>query len=265
MMCRGALSDAMRCTAPHWRIPKKGAAVQGGIVEAGLDAATRVLKSSILFRELDEADVVELTERASLRRYAAGEAIFHLGDPGESLMGIVSGTVRIARITAEGDELVLADFDTGDVFGEIALLDGRGRSATATAITNCTLVCLSRPDFLAFLRSRPEVAASIIRLLCGKLRAADDRSSDFVFLSLGGRLAKAILARAVPSPAHPGGRVSLSQSELATMIGATRSNVNRQLKAWERSGIVSMTRGWIVVLDRAAVAAETGQGAPAPM
>lgn len=233
-------------------------------MEAGLDAATRVLKSSVLFSDLDEADIVELRERASLRRYGAGETIFHMGDPGESLMGIVSGTVRIARITAEGNELVLADFDTGDVFGEIALLDGRGRSATATAISNCTLVCLSRTDFLAFLRSRPEVAASIIRLLCGKLRTADDRASDLIFLSLGGRLAKAILARAVPSPAHPGGRVSLSQSELATMIGATRSNVNRQLKAWERAGIVAMARGWIVVLDRAALAAEAGQGPPAP-
>lgn len=229
-------------------------------MEDGLDAAARVLKGSVLFSELDEADIVELTERASLRRYAAGEAIFHMGDAGESLMGIVTGSVRIARITADGDELVLADFDTGDVFGEIALLDGRGRSATATAITKCTLVCLSRPDFLAFLRSRPEIAASIIRLLCGKLRAADDRSSDLVFLSLGGRLAKTILARAVPSLANPGGRVALSQSELATMIGATRSNVNRQLKAWERAGVVSMMRGWIVVLDRAALATEAGSG-----
>ncbi|MCW5715544.1 MAG: Crp/Fnr family transcriptional regulator [Bauldia sp.] len=225
-------------------------------MEASLEVASRLLGSCVLFRDLEVADIAELAGQASLRRYSAGETIFHMGDPGESMMGIVAGTVRVARITAQGDELVLADFGAGDVFGEIALLDGRGRSATASAVTNCTLVYLSRTEFLTFLGSRPDVAASIIRLLCGKLRTADDRSSDLIFLSLGGRLAKALLARAVTSPAHPGGRVSLSQSELATMIGATRSNVNRQLKAWERAGIVAMTRGWIVVLDRGALAAE---------
>lgn len=227
-------------------------------MEASSESAARLLRSCVLFRDLDDADLGELAERASLRRYSAGDAIFHMGDPGESLMGIVAGTVRIVRITAQGDELVLADFEVGDVFGEIALLDGRGRSATATAVTNCTLICLSRTNFLLFLRSRPEIAASIIRLLCGKLRTADDRSSDLVFLNLGGRLAKAILTRAVATPAHPAGRVSLSQSELATMIGATRSNVNRQLKAWERAGMVSMSRGWIVVLDRRGLVAEAG-------
>lgn len=225
-------------------------------MEGSPEAASRLLKSCVLFRDLGDADIGALAERATMRRYPAGDAIFHMGDPGESLLGIVAGTVRITRITAQGDELILADFGAGDVFGEIALLDGQGRSATAIAVTNCTLVCLARTDFLAFLGSRPEVAASIIRLLCGKLRTADDRSSDFIFLGLGGRLAKAILSRAVAAPAYPGGRVSLNQSELATMIGATRSNVNRQLKAWERAGVVAMTRGWIVVLDRSGLAAE---------
>lgn len=226
-------------------------------MDAVSDDAVRLLKSCALFRDLEDDGLRDLAARATWRRYEAGRAIFHMGDPGESLMGIAAGTVRIARTTAQGDEIILADFAAGDVFGEIALLDGKGRSANATAITNCTLLVLSRGDLLSFLGTRPKLAASIIRLLCDKLRSADDRSSDLVFLSLGGRLAKAILARAVASPAHPGGRVSLSQSELATMIGATRPNVNRQLKAWERSGVVAMNRGWITVLDREALASET--------
>ncbi|MGV8838950.1 MAG: Crp/Fnr family transcriptional regulator [Bauldia sp.] len=225
-------------------------------MDASIEDAVRLLKSSVLFRDLDEAGLRELAAHAAWRRYAAGQAIFHMGDPGESLMGIATGTVRITRTTAQGDEIILADFVPGDVFGEIALLDGQGRSANATAIANCTLLVLSRGDLLVFLGTRPKLAVSIIRLLCGKLRTADDRSADLVFLSLGGRLAKAVLARAVGSPAFPGGRISLSQSELATMIGATRPNVNRQLKAWEREGIVAMNRGWITVVDREALKAE---------
>jgi CRP/FNR family cyclic AMP-dependent transcriptional regulator len=228
----------------------------GDILEAGPEAASRLLRNSVLFRDLGDAEIGALAERASLRRYPAGDVIFHMGDPGESLLGILTGTVRIARITARGDELILADFGAGDVFGEIALLDGQGRSATATAITNCSLICLARRDFLTFLGSRPDVAASIIRVLCSKLRTADDRSSDLIFLGLGARLAKVLLARASETTAYPAGRVSLTQSELATMIGATRSNVNRQLKAWERAGVVAMSRGWIVILDRTSLAAE---------
>ena len=98
---------------------------------------------------------------------------------------------------------------------------------------------------------RPELSLGLLKLVCGKLRIADERSSDFLFLDLPSRLAKALLRLCVPSiNLERPGKTSLTQSELARVVGGTRSNVNRQLKQWERAGIIEMKKGWIAVVDR---------------
>lgn len=215
--------------------------------------AAALLRNCALFRDIDPGALDGLAKHATRRRYAANTPIFHAGDEGESLMGVLSGTVRISRPTAEGEDIILADFGPGEVFGEIAVLDGRGRSADATAILNTELFILERRDLLAFLRERPELYANLLALLCGKLRLADERTSDLVFLDLRGRLAKALLARTAEGGPT---RIALTQTDLARVIGGTRSNVNRQLKAWERDGLIRQDKGWIVVLDRNGLGAE---------
>ncbi|MGD9740751.1 MAG: Crp/Fnr family transcriptional regulator [Bauldia sp.] len=194
-----------------------------------------------------------MARHVTRRRYAAHAPIFHAGDDGESLMGVLSGSVRISRPTADGEDIILADFGPGEVFGEIAVLDGRGRSADATATLNTELFILERRDLLGFLRERPELYVNLLSLLCAKIRIADERTSDLVFLDLRGRLAKALLARTADGGTN---RTSLTQSDLARVIGGTRSNVNRQLKAWERDGLIRQDKGWIVVVDRMGLGAE---------
>ena len=230
-------------------------------MEAGTEATdlAALLRSCDLFCDLDETDMRLIASRASRRRYSAGTTIFLAGDPGESLMGILSGTVRITRPSADGDEIIIADFTDGQLFGEIAVLDGGGRSADATALTNTELIVLERRDLLPFLRQRPDFSLGLLKLICGKLRIADERSSDFLFVDLTGRLAKALLRLCIPSASgNRPGKTALTQGEIARIIGSTRPNVNRQLKAWERDGIVEMNKGWIVVRDRERLQSESG-------
>ena len=110
-----------------------------------------LLKRCDLFCDLDGTELLTLASFARRQSHAAGTPIFHAGDPGESLMGILTGTVRILRPSAEGGEIIIADFGPGDLFGEIAVLDGNGRSADAIALTTCELIVLERRDLLAFL------------------------------------------------------------------------------------------------------------------
>lgn len=204
-----------------------------------------LLQRCTLFAQLDRADLVRLAEFARRERHPSGKTIFRTGDPGESLMGILVGEVRIVRASEDG-EIIITDLKAGDIFGEIAVLDGRDRSADAVAVTNCELVVLERRNLIPFLMQRPELSIELLRLICGKLREADERSNDFLFLNLEARLAKALLRLCGPDKA----RTSLTQGELAKLVGGTRPNVNRQLKAWERVGVIELRKGWIVLQDR---------------
>lgn len=218
-------------------------------------AMARLLKECALFGDLAEPDLVLLAERATRQRWRAGETIFCAGDAGESLMGVLSGVVRISRPTIDGGEIIMADFAKGEIFGEIAVLDGNGRSADAVALTNCELIVLERRDLMPFLLQRPALSLSLLKLLCGKLRVADERSSDFLFLDLPTRLAKALLRLCVPTRPDDGGRTSLKQGEVARIVGGTRPRINRLLKEWERAGFLTLSKGWIVLNDRGRIAA----------
>ena len=143
-----------------------------------------------------------------------------------------------------------------ELLGEVALLDGKERSADATALTRCELVVLERRDVVAFLEKRPDICLKLLELMCARLRKSDQRMSDIAFLELSVRLAKVLLDRISPSGrAGAKSKLSLSQTELANMINATRENVNRCLRNWQRQGIVDLDERWIVVLQREALAA----------
>src|SRR5690242_9303916 len=115
---------------------------------AGALGAEEALARCILFQALEPAARGEIAARAHHRHLPAGTPIFRSGDPGDSMMAIAAGTVRISMPTVPGREVVLADLLAGEVFGEVALLDGGGRSADATALTNCHLLQLDRRDVL---------------------------------------------------------------------------------------------------------------------
>ncbi|MCC6735185.1 MAG: Crp/Fnr family transcriptional regulator [Bauldia sp.] len=209
------------------------------------DAAS-LLAACVLFRALDEDTRRALALRAVRKRYAAGETVFAVGAPGHAMMAIARGTIRISYPTTRGRALVLADLGPGEMFGEVALLDGRERSATATAVTPCEVVVLERCHVVPVLRERPDVCLKLLDLLCARLRRSDERMADIAFSQLPVRLAKTILSRAGALE-----RIDLSQSDIADMVGSARENVNRQLRAWQRRGIVDIGLGWIAIRRRA--------------
>jgi len=132
------------------------------------------------------------------------------------------------------------------------LLDGQNRSADAKALTNCTLAILERQAFLVVMRRHPVLAEKLLKHLCALLRRADERMMDIGFMSLPARLAKALLreTEGADGAAAPRSKISLSQTEVANMVGSSRENVNRHLRKWQASSLVDLKDGWIVITDR---------------
>jgi CRP/FNR family transcriptional regulator, cyclic AMP receptor protein len=229
--------------------PSRGA-VSKSLAQVVPEAA-HLLEKCRLFRSLDDQTRSQLAARAHRYRFACGEAIFEIGAPGQTMLAVVTGTVRLIGESSSGREIVLADLNAGEVFGEIALLDGRGRSARAIAQSTCELLVLERRDVMAFLEHHPKACLKLLETLCERLRQADDRITDVAFSDLSARLAKVILGKAVRGtgagdPAL-GPRLALSQRELAMLTGGTRESVNRCLRDWRHRGIVHLRGGWIVI------------------
>jgi CRP-like cAMP-binding protein len=203
-----------------------------------------LLDKCVLFKTLNEQERRDIAARAQLRIFASDEPIFHVGEPGYSMMGVMVGVVRISLPTWKGKDVILADLPAGEVFGEIALLDGKPRSASATALTKCELLVLERRDLLSFLERSPTARLNLMELLCGRIRRSDERMAEIAFFDLPARLAKALLHYS----AQGNGKLSLSQRELAEMAGATRENVNRCLREWQRRGILQLKNRRTIIL-----------------
>jgi CRP-like cAMP-binding protein len=196
---------------------------------------------------LTGAETRELLDRAPVQRLSAGDVVFRKDDPGDGLYGVLEGRIVVTVESAQGKELILNMFGPGEFFGEIALLDGKGRTATAVARDASRLVFLSRAAFLPFLSEHHEAAVRIIAFLCERLRRTTALVEDSTFLSVSTRLAKQLAVLA--SSGRGDATIRLSQEELAQMLGVTREMVSRQLALWREAGVVEIGRGWIRVRD----------------
>jgi CRP-like cAMP-binding protein len=219
------------------------------------DEARAVFARNFLFSALSESDIDGLLAYARVARYRAGGEIFAKGSPGLSLMAVLDGTVQISSGSEGGREVILNLIHRGEVFGEIALLDGRERSADAIAMTDCELLVLNRRDFIPFLQRRPEVCIKVIELLCQRLRHTSEQVEELSFWHLESRLAKALLRLADDRDRPSGAAIALkiTQRELGNMVGGSREHVNKHLQAWQRSGVIELGKGVIVIRDRAAI------------
>jgi CRP/FNR family transcriptional regulator, cyclic AMP receptor protein len=209
------------------------------------DRGRALLEKSALFGALDEKARREIAACARPRSYAAGERICRLDDHGDSMMAVVVGAVRIWLPAVKGREIILADLAAGELFGEIALLDGKPRSANATALTNCELMVFERRDIMPFLECNPSACIKLMEILCSRIRRSDERMSDIAFFDLSARLAKTLLR--YPATGRGLVKLSLSQGELAAMVGGTRENVNRCLREWQRRGILDLKDRWTII------------------
>ena len=212
------------------------------------------LRASLIFPLLGPAESERFVGSAKARSWRAGETIFPMGAAGESMMLVQSGEVRISHPAANGRAIVLSELKPGAIFGEIALLDGGPRTADAVAATNCTLLVFSRQALVELLKNNWPLTEALLKLVCARLRGADERIADLAFVDLPTRLAKELLARATPGAKGAPMRVSDKQSALAALVGGSRETVNRCLKAWEKAGLVKMAEGRIMLLDREGLA-----------
>ena len=198
---------------------------------------------------LTDVETRELLKRALTKHIPANEVVFRKDDPADGLYGVLAGTVLIVAESADGKELILNQHDAGEFFGEVALLDGEGRSAAARTREASDLVFLGRAEFLAFLSQRPEAMLRIMALLCARLRRATSLVEDSAFLNVSSRLAKQLIAlidRGAPT-------LRLSQKELAQMLGVSREFVSKQLAIWREAGIVELGRRHLTVRDERAL------------
>lgn len=213
--------------------------------------AMTVLRNNALFRELATPALTRLSELCTNRQYAKGEILFVQGDVGDSLYGVVAGEVRISANSADGQEMHLNVIRPGEVVGEIALLDGGQRSATAATTKASTIFRLPRDAFLSLLDTEPGFASHLLELLVQRVRWTSDIIEDVVFRSVPMRLARrlSILARLHGEPTDEGVVLRLSQNDLARFLHVSRQVVNANLQQWQKEGVIALARGALVVKD----------------
>jgi CRP/FNR family transcriptional regulator, cyclic AMP receptor protein len=219
---------------------------------SAVEDARRVLENCTLFRSLTDDERQRISSHAHVHRFAAGDAIFLKGSPGQGMMAVLTGEVRISAPSPEGKEIVLNIVHPGEVFGELTLLDGKDRNADALALTPCEIATLERRDLLPLLHQRPEICLKLLEVVCERLRRTTIQVEDLLFLELPSRLAKTLLrvaGRRISPTGEVGLHVRLSQRELGSMIGGTRESVNKCLGEWQRHGLVRITGGVIVIVD----------------
>jgi CRP/FNR family transcriptional regulator, cyclic AMP receptor protein len=211
----------------------------------------KLFEGHALFGKLPPADLDALLLHARAERHAAGRVIFTKGSPGRSMMAILSGSVRISTPSPAGPDIVLTILPAGEVFGEIALLDGADRTADATAVTDCELLVLDHRDFVPFLERRADLCILLLKLLCQRLRQTDLQFEEAMFGRLGGRIAMTLVRLAHGAPPGDGGGVMLriTQQELAGMVGAARESVNKQLHVWQKEGVLRLGKRLIEIDD----------------
>lgn len=225
-----------------------------------------LLRASPLLRSLSPEALDQLAARVRRSHFSAHQVVFRKGEEDGGMMVVVSGRIKIVSVSPAGAEVLLNLIEPGQVFGEMALLDGKGRSADAIAAVDTELITLYRRDFLPFLYGSPQAVADMMAILCGRIRQATAFVEDAVLLDVPTRLLRRLRALADqygrPQPDGVGIRIQhgLSQQELGDSVGLTRVSINRQLAAWRERGLIRDGRGYIVVPDMAGLAADVESG-----
>ncbi len=211
---------------------------------------TDVLRQALLFSGLDDEAAAALGSAMVEHRLPRGDVLFREGDKGDQLYVVTDGKVKLGRTSADGRENLLAILGPGQMFGELSLFDPGPRSATVTAVTDCTIQSLNHHELGHWLDGRPEVARGLLAQLAGRLRRANDVVADLVFSDVPGRVAKALLelSSRFGRRADDGIHVhhDLTQEELAQLVGASRETVNKALADFA-------SRGWLRLEGRSVV------------
>ena len=212
---------------------------------------TTILSNNFLFGQLDPKTMEELFALSRIKMFSSNQTIFMKGDPGDSLYAIITGRVGITTTSEDGKDIFLNILDAGEVFGEIALLDGKERTAGAVAMKPSELLRIDRSDFLPFLERNPKLCIRLMTVLCERIRWTSDIIEDTIFLDIPHRLAKRLRTLMIQfgKPVKTGTKIdlTLSQENLGQMLGVTRESINKSIRALEERGIIISKKGCIVV------------------
>lgn len=220
--------------------------------EATIDKQN-LLASHPLFGQLEPEERDRLVTYMRLMRVPPRTVLFRKDDPGTNMMVVLRGRVKVCTHSDEGKELVFNLINPGEVFGEIALLDGSERTADAVTLDHCELLVLERRDFIPFLSKHPEACLRLLGVLCQRLRRTSELLEEALFLEGPSRLAKRLvrLSELFGRPVEGGTRIDmrLSQQQLGNMVGMSRESMNKQLGQWRREGLIRLEDGYITITD----------------
>ena len=214
-------------------------------------SAVELLKSVALFADLEGEELERFSHVAVPRSFPAGTRVFHEGDSSDACYIVKEGSFRVTREHSDGRAITLATLGPGEIFGELAMLDGDSRSASAEALTDGELLALPANDVRSLLARHPEIALKLVAGLVRRLRAANVRLSRQSFQTVPSRVA-GILAQLSRENGSVNGEevtIRMNQTDLAQLAGTSRESVSRFLAELERAGVVRSGRGRVTVLD----------------
>jgi CRP/FNR family cyclic AMP-dependent transcriptional regulator len=211
------------------------------------------LKRCDLFERLTPEQAARLERRALMRSFPRGTLIYAPTEPGQCVLVLVAGRVKIKDVTADGKESILTFIDEGELFGELAIVDDRARQEYAEAVTDAQVLAIPREDLLALMEQRPDIALSITKLVGLRRRRIENRFRNVLFLPSRERLVRLLLELMEAHGDRSGNscsiRLPLSHQELASLIGVTRETVTVVLGQLQAEGLIRVKRRRLVVTD----------------
>jgi CRP/FNR family transcriptional regulator, cyclic AMP receptor protein len=215
------------------------------------NAKRTALLGSPLFAAMRAEELDEIMNFASERRVRRGQMIFQRGDNASSMVVVLRGRIRISSVSSDGKEVTLNVINQGEITGELALLDGKPRSADGTAIEDTLLLVVERRNFVPFLAQNQDLTLRLLSVLCERVRRTSMALEEIALFDLPGRLARVLLkladdyGRLTPD----GTRIDLklSQRDLSNLVAASRESVNKLLRTWRDSGFVELEQGFIIL------------------
>jgi CRP/FNR family transcriptional regulator, cyclic AMP receptor protein len=205
-----------------------------------------------LFSELSREDLQRISRVAIPRAFPAGVRVFHEGDQSDACYLVRSGDLRVTREHSDGRAIALATLGRGDIFGELAMLDGQARSASVETLSDSELLALPATDFRRLLADHPQISVKLIAALTRRLRETNERVARQSFQTVPSRVA-GVLTQLIAEEAAPEGRsgvtIRMTQADLAQLAGTSRESVSRFLATLERAGVVQVGRGRVTVVE----------------
>lgn len=205
-----------------------------------------------LFRAFRQDDLQKISDVVKIQSLKKGDTLFRKGEQGTALYLIVSGRIKISVTSRLGDEVILSILSNGELFGDMALLDGMNRSADAVALEDSQVYVLYQEDFISILMKSSTAIKALFSTLCARLRKTDKFVEETCFLNVSSRLARRLsefAERQIKAGEDGEIRIEMTQSELASMVGATRESVNKELRSMREKGIVKTVGRSVVVCD----------------